>query len=200
VTDTLRPRPWGYPASLLSDNGLICSTRRDHQVAGVTEQELFALGFEAKHARPYHPQTCGKASSAFIDHEEVLGRAGRRGDQKAAPAPAGPLPHLYNEVRPHRCIGSRTPAAAYNAREKAGPSPSFVQVGERRLRFDRVDKSGRVTLRHRGRLHDIGIGTAYTGWRVAMLVEDLDIEIVGLGGSPLRRLVLDPAKDNQRIP
>jgi transposase InsO family protein len=51
---------WGYPASLLSDNGLIFSTQRHHQVAGTTEQALFALGIEAKHSRPYHPQTCGK--------------------------------------------------------------------------------------------------------------------------------------------
>ena len=57
-----------------------------------------------------------------------------------------------------------------------------------------------MTLRYRGRLHHIGIGTAYSGWRVAMLVDDRDIEIVGLDGSPLRRLVLDPTKDNQRIP
>jgi len=80
------------------------------------------------------------------------------------------------------------------------PSPSFVKVGERRLRFDRVDRAGRITLRHRGRLHHIGICIAYRGWRVAMLVDGLDIEIVGFDGSPLRRLILDPTKDYQRIP
>ncbi len=37
-------------------------------------------------------------------------------------------------------------------------------------------------------------------WRVGMLVDGLDIEIVGLDGSPLRRQVLDPTKDYQRIP
>ena len=52
---------WGYPASFLTDNGLIFSTRSAATVAeGVVEQELFALGIEAKHSRPYHPQTCGK--------------------------------------------------------------------------------------------------------------------------------------------
>jgi hypothetical protein len=38
------------------------------------------------------------------------------------------------------------------------------------------------------------------GWRVAMLIEGLDIEVVGLDGSPLRRLVLDPTTDYQRLP
>jgi hypothetical protein len=71
-----------------------------------------------------------------------------------------PLSWPYNEVRPHRGIARRTPASVYKAREKAGPSPSFVKVGDRRLRFDRVDKAGRVTLRYRGRLYHIGVGRA----------------------------------------
>jgi hypothetical protein len=57
-----------------------------------------------------------------------------------------------------------------------------------------------VTLRYRGRLHHIGIGNAYQGWRVAMLINDRNVEIVALDGSPLRRLVLDPTKDYQRQP
>jgi Integrase core domain len=104
----------------------------------------------------------------------------------------------YNEVRPHREIGRRTPMSLYSAREKAGPSASFVKVGDRRLRLDKVDTRGRVTLCHRGRLHHIGIGNPYAGWRVAMLIDGLDVEIVGLDGSPLHRLVLDPTKDYQR--
>src|SRR5580704_2570453 len=190
---------WGYPASFLSDNGLIFSTERHHHVAGVTEQELFALGIEAKQSRPYHPQTCGKVErfhqtlKKFLVMQEINSpkQLQRQLDRFVA---------YYNDVRPHRGIGRKTPAAVYGAREKAMPSPSFVKVGERRLRFDRVDKAGRITLRHRGRLHHIGIGNAYAGWRVAMLIDGLDIEIVGLDGSPLRRLVLDPTKDYQRIP
>jgi hypothetical protein len=106
----------------------------------------------------------------------------------------------YNEVRPHRGIGRKIPVAVFAAREKAGPSSSFVKVDNRRLRLDRVDKSGTVTLRHKGKLHHIGLGHPYCGWRVAMLIDGLNIEIVGLDGSPLRRLVLDPSKDYQRIP
>ncbi|MGH8988996.1 MAG: hypothetical protein ACRDXC_10460 [Acidimicrobiales bacterium] len=32
------------------------------------------------------------------------------------------------------------------------------------------------------------------------LVDGRNVEIVGLDGSPLRRLVLDPTKDYQRMP
>jgi len=79
-------------------------------------------------------------------------------------------------------------------------SPRALWRDDRRLRLDRVDPAGSVTLRHQGRLHHIGIGRAYAGWKVAMLIEGLDIEVVGLDGSPLRRLVLDPSKNYQRQP
>ena len=113
---------WGYPASFLSDNGLIFSTQRHHQVAGATEQALFALGIEAKHARPYHPQTCGKVErfhqtmKKFLAMQEINTpkQLQRQLDRFVA---------YYNDVRPHRGIGRKTSAAVYGAREKAGPSP-----------------------------------------------------------------------------
>ena len=76
----------------------------------------------------------------------------------------------------------------------------MITINDRRLRLDKVDPAGSVTLRHKGRLHHIGVGRAYAGWRVVMLIEGFDIEVVGLDGSPLRHLVLDPTKDNQRQP
>ena len=168
-------------------------------MAGATEQELFALGIEAKHSRPYHPQTCGKVERFHQTMKKFLAMQDIN-SPKQLQRQLDRFVEYYNEERPHRGIGRKTPASVYGAREKAVPSSSFVKVGDRRLRFDRVDKAGRVTLRHRGRLHHIGIGRPYAGWRVAMLIDGLDIEIVGVDGSPLRRLVLDPTKDYQRIP
>jgi hypothetical protein len=50
----------------------------------------------------------------------------------------------YNEVRPHRAIGRRTPSQAYAARPKAAPSLPGVQVPEKhyRVRRDKVDITG----------------------------------------------------------
>jgi transposase InsO family protein len=191
---------WGYPKSFLTDNGLIFTTNRHHEVAGVTEQALFALGIEAKHSRPYHPQTCGKVERFHQTEKKFLAKQTGVTTKKQLQVELDRFVTYYNEVRPHRGIGRQTPASVFAAREKAGPSPSFVQVGQRRLRIDRIDKSGRVTVRHEGKLHHIGIGNAYAGWRIAMLIDGLDIEIVGLDGSPLRRLTLDPTADYQRIP
>jgi transposase InsO family protein len=190
---------WGYPASFLSDNGLIFTTQRHHQVAGVTEQALFALGIEAKHSRPYHPQTCGKVERFHQTMKKFLAKQDINTPKQLQRA-LDRFVTYYNEERPHRGIGRQTPASVYAAREKAVPSESFVKVGNRRLRIDRVDSRGRVTLRVRGKLHHIGIGNAYTGWRVAMLVNGLDVEIVAFDGSPMRRLTIDPTVDYQRIP
>ena len=44
-----------------------------------------------------------------------------------------------------------------------------------RVREDRVNKSGNVTLRYRTKLHHIGLGKDHTGKRVIMLVDGLEI-------------------------
>ena len=43
-----------------------------------------------------------------------------------------------------------------------------------------------MTLRYKGKMHHIGLGRPYAGWRVIMLVAGLDVQILGLDGSPLR--------------
>jgi transposase InsO family protein len=191
---------WGYPASFLTDNGLIFSAHQRYGLAGAFEQELFALGIRAKHSRPYHPQTCGKVERFHQTMKQFLTAQEGLVTKKQLQRELERFVEYYNNLRPHRAIGRKTPASVYGARAKAAPSGAVVKTDGRRLRFDKVDKTGVVTLRYRGRLHHIGIGAAYKGWRVAMLVEGRHIEVVGLDGSPLRRLVLDPARDYQPQP
>ena len=66
-----------------------------------------------------------------------------------------------------------------------------------RVRRDRIDKNGKVTLRHRTRMHHIGVGHAHKGERVILLVDDLDAKVLSLGGELLRHLTLDPNRDYQ---
>ena len=69
----------------------------------------------------------------------------------------------YNTVRPHRGIGRRIPLEAYDAREKAGPIGPRIEAAGYRIRHDKVDTSGSVTLRYKGKLHHIGVGCPYAG-------------------------------------
>ena len=104
----------------------------------------------------------------------------------------------YNEVRPHRAKARMTPRAAFEARDKAGPSGPRISLGAGvRVRRDRIDNNGKVTLRHRARLHHIGVGHAHKGKRVILLVDDVDVRVVSVDGELLRHLTLDPTRDYQ---
>jgi hypothetical protein len=63
-----------------------------------------------------------------------------------------------------------------------------------------VDRGGSVTLRYRGKLHHIGVGCPYAGWKVILLVAGLDVRVLGPDGSPLPLLTLNPSVDYQRMP
>ncbi len=141
----------------------------------------------------------------FVDR----GRVGQKWltAQAAQPATIAELQALidafldtYNTHRPHRSLPHRaTPATAYAARPKATPGNREGDSHDR-LRSDRVDNTGKVTLRHAGRLYSIGVGRTHTRTGVLMLVHDLDIRIIDAAtGELLRQLVLDPTKRYQGI-
>jgi hypothetical protein len=67
-----------------------------------------------------------------------------------------------------------------------------------RVRRDRIDSSGVVTIRHNSRLHHIGLGRRHAGLRVLLLVHELDIRVLAEDtGELLRALTLDPTRDYQ---
>ena len=106
----------------------------------------------------------------------------------------------YNDFRPHRALGRRTPAAAFAARPKATPAAPREQIpAHYRVRTDRIDTSGVITLRHRSRLHHIGLGRKHAGTRVLVLVADLDVRVLTEDGELLRALTLDPSRDYQAM-
>ena len=177
---------WGYPAELLTDNGLIFSTERRHLMAGALEVDLLSQGIRPSHSRPYHPQTCGKVERFHQTMKKYLAKQDLPPTRRQLQAQLDAFSTYYNEVRPHRAIGRRTPIEAFMAHERAMPVGPRIDTTGYKVRHDKVDKKGVVTLRHRGRLHHIGIGAPYAGWRVVMLVAGLDIQVIGIDGSPLR--------------
>ena len=66
-----------------------------------------------------------------------------------------------------------------------------------RIRRDKVDITGVITLRPNTRLHHIGLGRGLTGTRVLVLVADLDVRVLTEDGELIRSLTLDPARDYQ---
>ena len=104
----------------------------------------------------------------------------------------------YNEVRPHRAKGHNTPKSAFDSRDKARPikrEGTFTR--ELRVRHDRVDPHGAVTIRYRSKLHHIGMGRALKGTRIILLVAGRHIRIITTEGELLRDFELDPSRDYQ---
>jgi Integrase core domain len=194
----------GIPASVLSDNGMVFTTRFSGGRAGRDtlngfQAELRRLGVIEKHSRPNHPTTCGKVERFQQTLKKWL-RAQPQQPQTIAELQAlcDQFVTYYNNRRPHRSLGRRTPAAAYQARPKAAPPATAEAAPQARVRRDVVDSDGKLTLRHAGRLHHIGMSRTHARTPVLMLINGLDIRIIhATTGELLRELQLNPAVDYQ---
>lgn len=193
----------GIPAATLTDNGMVFTVRlagwgRQGGRNGF-EHELRRLGINQKNGSPAHPQTQGKVERFQQTMKKWL---------RAQP-PAPTLTDLqtqidafvteYNQHRPHRSLPNQaTPAARYQTLPKTAPSASRSNDTHDRVRHDRIDRSGTVTLRIQGHLRHIGIGRAHAHRRVLLLAHDLDVNIIdATTGELLRALTIDPTRDYQ---
>jgi transposase InsO family protein len=197
VVDTFRAavEHYGPPAATLTDNGMVFTTRLAGGKGGrnAFETELRRLGIIQKNSKPNHPGTCGKVER----FQHTLKTWLRAQPQPATIAELQALldmfVNIYNTTRPHRALPQRsTPAVAYTARPKAQPGGRTDDI-HWRVRHDRVDTGGNVTLRVHGQLHHIGVGRAHSATPVILLVADLDVRIIDAAtGELLRHLTLDP--------
>jgi len=191
----------GLPASMLTDNGLVYTTRfaggrRGRATRNGFETELARLGVQQKNSSPNHPQTCGKIERFHQTLKKWLAKQSRARTLPELQAQLDAFRAHYNQQRPHRALDRRTPAAAYTARPKA--TPTGVAPTHERVRRDRIDDSGVVTLRYNGRLHHIGIGRTHARTHVLLLIQDLHIRVIAEAtGELLRDLTLDPTRDYQ---
>jgi transposase InsO family protein len=187
----------GTPASVLSDNGAIYTARyRGGRVA--MELTLEALGVTYKHSSPYHPQTCGKVERFHQTEKKFLAKQAPADSLLELQAQLDRFVAYYNQVRPHRALGRHTPQEVFDTKIKAQPRQRVPDT-HLRVRHDRVDKTGCVTLRYQSRLHHIGIGRAHTGTTVTLLIADSDVRVLNEHGELIRHLTIDPTRDYQPI-
>jgi transposase InsO family protein len=188
----------GLPASVLTDNAAVFTGAPRGGGRCAIEVELGALGIRFRHSSPYHPQTCGKVERFHQTLKKWLGRQPAATTVAQLQAQLDRFREYYNTRRPHRALGRRTPQEAFGARPRATPSGTgLVLPAHLRVRQDRVDKTGRVTLRHNSRLHHIGLGRRHARKRVLLLVADLEVRVITGDGQLLRELTLDPSRDYQ---
>ena len=193
---------YGIPASTLTDNGMVFTTRLSGGKGGRNglESELRRLNVVQKNSRPNHPTTCGKVERVQQTFKNWL-RA-----QPVQPATIDELQllldgfvQIYNEHRPHRSLPHQaTPVTIYTTLPKAAPTASRDADTHDRVRRDTIDNSGSVTLRIHGRLHHIGVGRTHARTRVILLTHDLHVRVVDAAtGELLRELIINPNRDYQ---
>jgi transposase InsO family protein len=188
---------YGFPASVLSDNGAIYTTAYRGSHSGM-EIELARLGITFKHGKPYHPQTQGKVERYHLTLKKWLTKQPVATSLPKLQAQIDRFVTIYNEERPHTARGC-PPMEAWRALDKATIKIDGQPVlAHTKVRRDRVDATGCFTLRYRSRLHHVGVGRAHAGKRVLILMADLDVRVIDEDGSTLRHFELDPSVDYQR--
>jgi len=187
----------GLPESFLSDNGAVfVGGYRKGKV--LLEYELERLGIAFKNSRPYHPQTLGKVERLHQTLKRYLAKQSPAHTLSELQEQLDAFRHYYNHIRPHRALHRHTPLQAYSERSKARPAgtPAGTYF---RVREDRVDKAGKVSVRYCSRLYKIGLGRAHKGRMIKLLIADQNIRVIDANGELIRELTLDPSRVYQPL-
>ncbi len=188
---------FGLPASLLSDNAAVF-TGRSRRGKVLLELELERLGIVFKHSTPYHPQTCGKVERFHQTLKRFLRKQPPAGSLVELQLQLDTFRDYYNNRRPHRALKRQTPTAVFNSLIKAKPTEQPAPT-DHRVRRDKIDSFGKVTLRYLGRLRHIPVGTVHKNRKVQLLVAGPDVRIITEDGELIRALTLDPARNYQPL-
>jgi transposase InsO family protein len=189
---------WGLPARVLSDNGpCFGGVRR----SGEFVTGLAALGIQVMHARPFHPQTCGKIERFHQTLKRWLRTQPRVETLAELQTQLDWFIEFYNHRRPHRALRGATPAEAWAARTPTGPpdqpiGPSTRAPARVSLTQHTVTAAGVVYL---GR-HTIGLGTRLAGTPLTAVRYGRRLLLLDHGGHPVRALTLLPEQRYYRQP
>jgi transposase InsO family protein len=206
VTDTFTctAQEHGYPTATLTDNGMVYTTRlarggrgRGDGAGNAFETLLADLGITQKNGKPFKPTTQGKIERFWQTLKRHL-----------AAHPAATITDLqatldafrdyYNNVRPHRALRRRTPTFAYQLIPKATPTkPDDHNVW--RVRYDTIDRDGKISLRHSGKMLHLGIGRAHARVEIIALIHNNQTTIAARDtGEIIADFTLNPAHSYQR--
>jgi transposase InsO family protein len=155
-------RRYGFPDSMLMDNGSPWGCDREHPYTPLTVW-LLRVGVRVSHPRPYHPQTQGKderfhrtLKAEVLRYEcfHDLAHCQRRFDQWRG---------IYNHERPHEALGMAVPASRYRPSSRRFPEalPAIEYAPGDVVR--KVQKGGAVSYRGR----EYRVSKAFCGYPVA---------------------------------
>lgn len=184
---------YGPPQSTLTDNGAVF-TARFRGGKNVFEYTLANLGIEQKNGSPGHPQTQGKIERFHQTLKRFLVQKPKAQSIEELQVQLDEFRKRYNFERPHRALNQNTPHHAYVSTIKAIPGTGSL-LEAFRVRHDKVDESGKVTLRRSGKLHKLGIGRAHAQIKVLILVDNEAVTVTSMQtGEVLAEFEIQPEK------
>ena len=190
----------GLPTSTLTDNGNAYTTRYAGHSKGNKNgfETLLALqGITQKNGLPYKPTTQGKIERFWQTLKKWT-----------TAHPAATIEELnkvlndsatyYNHHRPHRAIARKTPAFAYQLIPKAQPITN-TNTPIHKVRYDRIDDTGKISLRWAGAMRHLAAGSAYKGLNIICLIHNDHAQIINPEtGQTSAEFTLDPNRGYQR--
>ena len=202
VTDTFTAAATehGFPASTLTDNGNVYTTKyaggaRGRGSANAFETLLALEGITQKNGRPYRPTTQGKIERFWQTLKKYLA-AHPTATIEELQHVLGEFRSYYNEKRPHRALNRKTPAFAYDLIPKAEPTtPDDPNIWK--VRYDTIDTGGKVSLRYGNKMLHLGVGRAHARTEIIILIHNLDATIISRDGTVLGDYKIDPKQSYQ---
>ena len=183
----------GPPAATLTDNGSVYTSRFTGG-RNAFEYVLAHLGTRQKNGSPGHPQTQGKTERFHQTLQRWLRARLLARSLNELQGQLDAFREHYNEQRPHRALGRATPGHAYRHTPKALPAGRGADA-HYRLRYDRLDTKGKMTIRRAGRMHRLGVGTPHARTRVLALADEHHITVIDLAtGEVLSSHKIEPRK------
>lgn len=176
---------WGWPERFLSDN----ATAYKHTLAAA----VGALGVDHRHGRAHHPQTQGKVERFHQTLQKWLAAQPRAVTLDELQTQLDTFCEIYNNQRPHRAIGRKTPASVYSQTPKAGPKDRPLATP---TKIHRVTVTGGVC--HINKRYSITIGAAHNGQQAIIVITGLSCHIF-ITGRLARHLELNPTRRYQPL-
>lgn len=187
----------GLPAATLTDNGSVFTSRFTGG-KNAFEYLIAALSIKQKNGRPNHPQTQGKVERFHQTLKKHLAEQPSAATIGEFQQQLDAFTDYYNHRRPHRELGRRTPAAIYGSLPKASP-PGSDDPSHYRLRYDRLDPQGKMSLRRAGRMHHLAAGLSNARKRVLAITDDTTVTVIELHtGEILSTHLIEPNKSYWR--
>jgi len=176
---------WGWPQRFLADNATVYKFRLAEAVG--------TLGADHRHGRSHHPQTQGKVERFHQTLQKWLRAQPRPATLTELQTQLDTFCDIYNNQRPHRSIGRKTPATVYANTPKTGPADRPIGT---------PTSIHRVTV-HNGacyinKKYSITIGAAHNHQTATVIITRLSCHIF-IEGHLIRHLQLDPTRRHQPL-